>query len=89
MFILQLKLHLRVENKRPNVVCTGNRMKKTDIPARQDGPIIYSNNNITHTACSGPSHRKCKYKVTCKRTMKRKELQMHCLFYSMSKSTKL
>lgn len=62
--------NLRVENKRPNMVCIGIRMKKTAIPARHDGPIAYINKIITVAACKGPIHKKCKYNVTCKKMMK-------------------
>lgn len=41
-------------------------MKKTDIPARHDGPMACISSSITVTACRGPIHRKCRYKVTCK-----------------------
>lgn len=73
--------NLRVENKCPNTVCTGIRMKKTAIPARHDGPIAYINNTITVAACRGPIHKKCKYKVTCKKTRKRKESPKYSLYY--------
>lgn len=53
------------------MVCTGIIKKKTAIPARHDGPIAYNNNIITDTACRGPIHRKCKYNVTCKKSISR------------------
>lgn len=62
--------NLRVENKRPNKVCIGIRIKKTAIPARHDGPMAYINNTITVAACRGPIHKKCKYKVTWKEKIK-------------------
>lgn len=64
---------LKVENSRPNIVCTGIRMKKTAMPARHDGPIAYINNTMTVAACRGPIHRKCRYKVTYKKTAKELE----------------
>lgn len=51
------------------MVCTGIIKKKTAIPARHDGPIAYNNNIITDAACRGPIHRKCKYNVTCKKSI--------------------
>lgn len=68
--------NLSLENKRPNRVCSGIKMKKTDIPARHDGPIAYINNKITIAACRGPIHRKCKYKVTCKITVTNGDIVM-------------
>lgn len=41
-------------------------MKKTDIPARHDGPMACISSTITVAACRGAIHRKCRYKVTCK-----------------------
>lgn len=40
-------------------------MKKTDIPARHDGPMACISSTITVAACRGAIHRKCRYKVTC------------------------
>lgn len=44
-------------------------MNKTDIPARHDGPITYSSNIMTVATCRGLIHKKCKYKVTCRKRM--------------------
>lgn len=59
------RTNLRVENRRPKTVCTGIRMNRTDIPARQDGPITCSSSTRTAATCRGLIHKKCKYKVTC------------------------
>lgn len=69
-----MTLNLSVENKCPNMVCTGMRTKKTVIPARHDGPIVYISKMITVTACIGPIHKKCKYNVICKKMMKTNKL---------------
>lgn len=55
---------LRDENSLPKQVCTGSKIKRTAIPARQDGPISSQRRTVTATACSGPAHKKCKKMVT-------------------------
>lgn len=78
--------YLNLENSRPNMVCVGIRIRRTPIPARQEGPISSHSRPTTAAAWRGPTHRKCRNMVTWREKQNHHNLTRN-MWCSSSKKT--